>query len=181
MDGRMRMVTKNICLIGVGFSLAMSAAVQASQEGPMEESPVLLCDLNEDGHCDSLDVEALQNALGKCQDEYRTVADMRADVDGDGCVTATDQQMLEEWRKRAVAHQEAMTVDVFVPCDLDRDEDCDEGDALIFSKSLGQCEEGDHYNELADVDHDGCVTDADQRIFNREMAARTRRGSETTP
>ncbi|MEK7201879.1 MAG: dockerin type I domain-containing protein [Patescibacteria group bacterium] len=51
------------------------------------------------------------------------------------------------------------------PCDIDRDRDCDRNDFLLFTQVLGQCQDGDNYNELADANHDGCVTAADQQIL----------------
>lgn len=53
----------------------------------------------------------------------------------------------------------------YEPCDTDRDGDCDEVDYRLFSNAIGQCEEGDNYNELADIDHDGCVTYEDEKII----------------
>lgn len=50
-------------------------------------------------------------------------------------------------------------------CDLDNDGDCDENDLRLFTKAMGECEDGDNYNELADADHDGCVTLVDEMIL----------------
>lgn len=61
---------------------------------PMEESPVALCDLNQDGNCDATDLQLLQSALGKCIQDFSTPAEFLADADGNGCVTVADQQLL---------------------------------------------------------------------------------------
>jgi uncharacterized membrane protein len=63
-------------------------------DGPMMELPIALCDLNEDGSCDATDFQLFQSALGRCAQDFRTLTDIRADVDADGCVTPTDQKML---------------------------------------------------------------------------------------
>lgn len=52
------------------------------------------------------------------------------------------------------------------PCDLDDDGDCDQKDFALFRKALGQCTDDDRYNQLADADHDGCVSEADgEQLF----------------
>lgn len=52
------------------------------------------------------------------------------------------------------------------PCDVDNDNDCDNDDFLIFQAYYyGACQSGNRYNELADADHDGCVTAVDQKIL----------------
>jgi hypothetical protein len=58
-------------------------------------------------------------------------------------------------------HQQMVTQD-FQPCDIDRNGVCDQSDKLLFEKSLGQCTTGNNYNEVADADHDGCVTEKDR-------------------
>ena len=57
---------------------------------------------------------------------------------------------------------ESVTV-VFQPCDIDRDGDCDADDFELLTNVIGECIEGDNYNEVADADHDGCVTVQDQK------------------
>ena len=57
-----------------------------------------------------------------------------------------------------------MVTKVFEPCDNDRDGDCDQRDYELVTRALGQCRNGDHYNTLADADHDGCVTEADRKL-----------------
>lgn len=52
-----------------------------------------------------------------------------------------------------------------MPCDIDRDDDCDERDIQLISNAIGQCNDGDNYNALADADHDGCVTETDKQIL----------------
>lgn len=55
-----------------------------------------------------------------------------------------------------------MTTTIFEPCDVDRDSDCDAADLRLLLLAVGQCEDGDSYNEIADADHDGCVTIMDE-------------------
>ncbi|MFH1767789.1 MAG: hypothetical protein ABH858_01325 [Candidatus Omnitrophota bacterium] len=60
--------------------------------------------------------------------------------------------------------------DIYSPCDLDRDGDCDDDDLTLFRRSLGRCvtdDEGDNplYNPLADADNDGCINSFDQKIL----------------
>jgi hypothetical protein len=54
---------------------------------------------------------------------------------------------------------------VALPCDIDADGNCDDDDAELAEAVMGQCIEMDNYNELADVDHDGCVTRVDGEIL----------------
>jgi choice-of-anchor C domain-containing protein len=58
-----------------------------------------------------------------------------------------------------------MVADDSVPCDIDRDGDCDNEDLLLVENLMGQCDSGNNYNTLADADHDGCVTTTDQGIL----------------
>lgn len=60
---------------------------------------------------------------------------------------------------------EEMITEVFSICDIDRDRDCDSDDFNLFDNALGECEDGDSYNEVADADHDGCVTVMDQEVL----------------
>lgn len=83
-DGCVTATDKKIVLSGIPKEI----------EAPMEENPVSLCDLNEDGSCDENDFQLLQSALGKCLKGFRTSAEVRADIDGDGCITLKDQMML---------------------------------------------------------------------------------------
>lgn len=66
---------------------------------------------------------------------------------------------------RNYASSPSMTVDLFEPCDVNRDGDCDAADFELLTKAIGQCDDGDNYNELADADHDGCVTEKDKRLL----------------
>jgi hypothetical protein len=46
--------------------------------------------------------------------------------------------------------------------DLNGDGKCDMQDTRLLSQMIGACKGDPNYNELADVDHDGCVTERDQ-------------------
>ncbi|MFH1224253.1 MAG: hypothetical protein V1676_00435 [Candidatus Diapherotrites archaeon] len=62
----------------------------------------------------------------------------------------------------------------FLPCDLDFDFDCGDADLAIFDRFMGGCENGDNYNEPADADHDGCITEKDrQELFPEGREWRT--------
>lgn len=58
----------------------------------MSLSGTPLCDLDWDGDCDGGDLEIIGNAVGKCLGEidYNPLVD----IDGDGCVTKFDQELL---------------------------------------------------------------------------------------
>lgn len=58
-----------------------------------------------------------------------------------------------------------MTIVPNDPCDIDFDGDCDATDYELLRKVIGQCEDGDNYNEPADADDDGCVTENDLQIL----------------
>lgn len=58
-----------------------------------------------------------------------------------------------------------MIMDPYNPCDIDRDKDCDGKDYQLFIKVMGQCDNGNNYNEIADADHDGCITYEDQQVL----------------
>src|SRR3989344_7631236 len=53
-------------------------------------------------------------------------------------------------------------------CDLDWDKDCDNFDIHLFERSLGECTDTGNYNELADADHDGCVTENDEWLLYKQ-------------
>jgi len=62
-------------------------------EFPMEEivmgcSSIRLCDMDSDGNCNSIDLQIVKDAVGKCWGEsgYYPLAD----IDGDGCVSDSD-------------------------------------------------------------------------------------------
>lgn len=58
-----------------------------------------------------------------------------------------------------------MTIVTYKQCDIDRNEICNTEDYNIFIKFMGQCINGNYYNDLADVNHDGCITYEDQQIL----------------
>jgi hypothetical protein len=47
-------------------------------------------------------------------------------------------------------------------CDNDGDGDCDKADYELITQAIGGCEDQGVYNELADANHDGCVTESDR-------------------
>lgn len=64
-----------------------------------------------------------------------------------------------------------ITTEVVNPCDVDRDGDCDKADFALMTKLIGQCEEGNNFNSLADVDHDGCITVLDQQMLSTQLSS----------
>lgn len=61
-------------------------------------------------------------------------------------------------------YRQSILVDYNI-CDIDQDGDCDKTDRLLFDRVVGECIDGDNYNELADADNDGCITDKDALIL----------------
>jgi hypothetical protein len=57
------------------------------------------------------------------------------------------------------------------PCDLDRDNDCDQSDRQLFNEALGKCLGEIGYNVLADFDGNHCVTQDDQQYLFHEPQA----------
>jgi len=67
-----------------------------------------------------------------------------------------------------------MVIENFKSCDIDRNGVCDESDKLLFERSLDQCQTGNNYNEVADADHDGCVTEKDkEQLFPSSPSPQT--------
>jgi hypothetical protein len=66
------------------------------------------------------------------------------------------------------ASQGVSTISALIPCDLDGDGGCNIEDFRNLRGYIGECEEGDHWGELADMDHDGCVTMRDVQQFVAE-------------
>lgn len=60
--------------------------------------------------------------------------------------------------------QISIILEKYVRGDVDNDGDCDEQDKEVFMKYYGKCQE-DGYNELADADHDGCITQKDWMLL----------------
>ena len=52
-------------------------------------------------------------------------------------------------------------------CDLDGDDDCDQGDRQTLSQAKDDCIGDPGYNAFADFDGDGCVTDADELLLSK--------------
>ncbi len=60
---------------------------------------------------------------------------------------------------------EAMFTAFEPPCDIDRNGVCDDNDIDLVDGVIGECKEGENYNELADANHDGCVTPRDKDVM----------------
>jgi len=75
------------------------------------------------------------------------------------------------YRNYLVQQSTVMVIEEYTPCDMDRDGDCDKIDYWLAKKALGSCNTDKPrfifwgYNELADADHDGCVTEEDQQML----------------
>jgi hypothetical protein len=69
----------------VGFETSLPS-------GTLEFSPFAPCDFNNDGNCDIVDFEFLQDLIGAClgSDDYSFLAD----IDGSGCIDSLDQHYL---------------------------------------------------------------------------------------
>lgn len=63
--------------------------------------------------------------------------------------------------QRSVDHMtlQAGAGDPFEICDQDRDGDCDQVDYDIARVAVGTCAGQEHFNEPADRNHDGCVSE----------------------
>jgi hypothetical protein len=56
-------------------------------------------------------------------------------------------------------------------CDVNADGDCDFADVKKLEELLGECVPGStKFNELADVDHDGCITNKDRELLLRKLS-----------
>jgi len=67
-------------------------AYDYKEEPPMEISPFAAWDFNSDGKCDEKDLETLNKLVGECGN--RTTAGVLADIDGDGCITEYDRDVI---------------------------------------------------------------------------------------
>ncbi len=61
---------------------------------PQMEDTSDLRDLNRDGKVDDEDFMIFKKSLGKCEKDFRSSADVLADIDGNGCITLNDQKLL---------------------------------------------------------------------------------------
>ena len=57
------------------------------------------------------------------------------------------------------------TADMLIPCDFNSDRRCNEKDAKLMRDALGSCVNSEGYNRAADINRNGCVTEADQQEF----------------
>jgi hypothetical protein len=57
------------------------------------------------------------------------------------------------------------------PCNLNKDNHCDERDLDIFDKSMGQCNKPGNYsyNSDADMDRDECITEKDRKVVENGL------------
>ena len=119
-----------IVLLVLVLIVALSGCLGSCSRLPAEDSRVTgareQCDvdLNSDGDCDRDDTRLLAKAIGACKDtdDYYEPAD----VDGDGCVTKNDQELLFPMFIRDDGGRS---------CDLDHDDDCDKDDWKLYLMS----------------------------------------------
>lgn len=71
-----------------------AVGAQRAAVPPQAEDTRKGCDVDFDGDCDQDDLRIFRASLGKCQQDFRNAQDVEADVDGDGCVTITDERYL---------------------------------------------------------------------------------------
>jgi len=67
---------------------------------PMMENTQAECDLDGDGDCDKDDFQILETSIGKCIKEFKTSAEVLADLDADGCITSTDREIYLQFMKQ---------------------------------------------------------------------------------
>lgn len=60
------------------------------------------------------------------------------------------------------ANRSSERTEPYFRCDLDHDGDCDSEDQAFFDTILGSCTESESYAVQADIDKDGCITEADR-------------------
>ena len=68
---------------------------QGAPSGPMIWSSFELCDLNQDGGCDVIDLTIFQNMIGKSEGDSGFLP--LADANGDGTISQVDQPLLFPW------------------------------------------------------------------------------------
>ncbi|MBI3324022.1 MAG: hypothetical protein HYZ92_01965 [Candidatus Omnitrophica bacterium] len=102
------------------------------------------CDLDHDGDCDSRDFKALTNALGACRPDRRYR--QTADVDFNGCVTASDLRQIAPtgW-------------------DADHDGDIDEVDLGLLAENQALAADKCKIGSRFDLDGDGWISVHDLR------------------
>lgn len=50
-------------------------------------------------------------------------------------------------------------------CDVNGDGDCNLNDVKMLESLIGECDYGNKFNEIADLDHDGCITKSDRDLL----------------
>lgn len=79
---------------GKPFSGPYWCSYQIPQSGdPQQASPFVLCDVDKNGRCDIDDSHLVRKHLGNCLGTGIPY-DPKTDLDGDGCTTQTDEDML---------------------------------------------------------------------------------------
>jgi chaperonin cofactor prefoldin len=152
-------------------------------------------DLNSDGTVDVLDAIITSNSINKCSGT--SGYDSRADVDGNNCVTSTDQNFIQKYLNqkatditqcKGVSVTPSTTTPSTTPAptttpttttiapkpeseykcpDLNNDGTVDIFDAMITSASFAKCSGDSGYNAKGDVDGNNCVTSTDQNFIQK--------------
>ena len=78
------------------FDEVMERLQKLPPEEPMMEDPHKLCDLNYDESCNAQDIDLFNSLLGKCWKEGSPAMEIEADFDFDGCITNSDQEILNQ-------------------------------------------------------------------------------------
>ncbi len=68
-----------------------------------------------------------------------------------------------------------IVLEILVPGDLDNNGSVDHRDFVAFRRVMGQCEGRPRFNREADYDNDGCVTQADYRLWYKNFRSYIRK------
>ena len=125
-----------------------------------ESIPNVECegDFDADSDLDGSDLATFSDAFGSSSSDSHYNSE--ADFDDSGYVDEDDLSVFAPDLGRMDCSF------VPVPGDLDGDGDVDEDDLSLFEYSLGSCEGDPEYNQEADYDGDGCVTNTDYVVWS---------------